>query len=151
MTKVWGPCTWFLFHTLAEKIKEEEFSNTKHKLLSIILNICNNLPCPECAQHAKNKFGSLYVNNIRTKRDLQLMLLSFHNFVNQRTGKPQFTEEQLDDKYKKAITSHVIQYFLQIWQKPNSNPRMLTNSFHKGQVLKDFISWWNENHRLFIS
>ena len=44
MTKVWGPCTWFLFHTLAEKIKEEEFTDAKHKLLSFIANICNNLP-----------------------------------------------------------------------------------------------------------
>ena len=39
--------------------------------------------------------------------------------------------------------------FIQIWQKPNSNPKMLTNSFHKGQVLKDFINWWNENYHLF--
>ena len=23
MTKAWGPCTWFVFHTLAEKIKED--------------------------------------------------------------------------------------------------------------------------------
>ena len=149
MTKVWGPCTWFLFHTLAEKIKEEEFINTKQKILSFIANICYNLPCPECAQHARSKIGTLNANNIKTKRDLQLMLLSFHNFVNQRTGKPQFTEKQLDEKYNKAITSHVIQYFLQIWQKPNPNPRMMTNSLHKGQVLKDFTSWWSDNYHLF--
>lgn len=149
MTKTWGPCTWFLFHTLAEKVKEEHFSATKEILLSLILRICNNLPCPDCAQHARSKIGTLNANNIKTKRDLQLMLLSFHNFVNQRTGKPQFTEEQLDEKYKKAITSHVIQYFLQIWQKPNPNPRMMTNSLHKGQVLKDFTSWWSDNYHLF--
>ena len=88
-----------------EKIKEEEFTDAKHKLLSFIANICNNLPCPECAQHARSKIGTLNANNIKTKRDLQLMLLSFHNFVNQRTGKPQFTEEQLDEKYKKELAA----------------------------------------------
>ena len=33
MTKSWGPCTWYLFHTLAEKIKEEEFYENKQGVI----------------------------------------------------------------------------------------------------------------------
>ena len=29
MTKTWGPPTWYLFHTLAEKIKDEHFNEMK--------------------------------------------------------------------------------------------------------------------------
>ena len=44
----WGEPTWFLLHTLSVKIKEEHFSQIKDELLSIINNICSNLPCPDC-------------------------------------------------------------------------------------------------------
>ena len=40
MTKYWGPSTWFLFHTLAEKIKDDKFPEMKLELLSIIRQIC---------------------------------------------------------------------------------------------------------------
>jgi hypothetical protein len=31
----WGPPTWFLFHTLAHKIKDEHFSKIKNELLVV--------------------------------------------------------------------------------------------------------------------
>ena len=150
MAKDWGPCTWYLFHTLAEKVKEEAFPELKQSLISMIKRICSNLPCPDCAGHAQQKMGTLNVNSIRSKRDLQLMLLSFHNEVNQRIKNPIFTEQQMDEKYKTAKMSSIVQYFVQIWQRPNPNPKLLTVNFHKGQVIKDFISWWNANHVHFL-
>jgi len=90
--------------------------------------------------------GTLNAINIRSKRDLQLMLLSFHNDVNGRTGKPLFSEQQLDEKYRTANTSQIIQYFVQIWQKPNTNSKMLTASFHKSNIIKDFMNWWKSNY-----
>ena len=56
---LWGEPTWFLFHTLAEKTKDNYFPTIKNELFSFIKKICNNLPCPECAQHA-----SRYVNGV---------------------------------------------------------------------------------------
>lgn len=149
MTNIWGPCTWYLFHTLAEKIKEDSFPIVGGQLLAIIKRICSNLPCPECAGHAQQKMGTLNNMNIRSKRDLQLMLLSFHNSVNDRLKKVQFTEQQLDDKYRTGKTGNIIQFFLQTWQKPNPNPKLLTSSLHKGNAIKEFINWWNANHKHF--
>ena len=146
MTRYWGPCTWYLFHTLAEKVKDEQFLKLKNGFISIIKRICSNLPCPECAEHAQHKLKSLNMNNILSKRDLQMMLLSFHNDVNKRVHHPVFTEQQMDEKYKTANTGHIIQYFLQTWQKPNSNPKLLTVSLHKNQAIKEFIRWWSTNH-----
>ena len=38
----WGEPIWFLFHTLAHKIKEKSFLIVKNELLNIIFLICNN-------------------------------------------------------------------------------------------------------------
>lgn len=149
MTRYWGPCTWYLFHTLAEKVKEDKFIFVKDSLINVIKRICSNLPCPECAGHAQHKLSFLNVKNIHTKRDLQLMLLSFHNDVNKRVGNPMFTQEQLDEKYKIANTMNIIKYFLQTWQKPNTNPKLLTSSLHKGRALQEFTRWWSTNHMYF--
>jgi len=149
MTKTWGPCTWFLFHTLAEKIKEEEFNNNKETLINLIIRICDNLPCPDCASHARQQMANLNSNTINTKEDLKLMLHSFHNIVNQRLNKPTFTIEELQIKYKTSITSNIVQYFLQIWSKKSHNPKLMTEDLHKSRVVVDFVNWWNKNHHLF--
>ena len=39
MAKEWGPCTWYLFHTLAEKVKNDSFLLVKDGLISIIKKI----------------------------------------------------------------------------------------------------------------
>jgi len=36
---LWGQPTWFLFHTLAEKVKEENFDKIKNDLFSFIKQI----------------------------------------------------------------------------------------------------------------
>lgn len=149
MSKEWGPCTWYLFHTLAEKIKEEHFVTLRMPLLNMISNICGSLPCPDCANHARQKMSSLNINNVKTKEDLKLMLLIFHNEVNIRNNKPIFNEADLNNKYSNANTNNIIQYFIQVWSKRNPNPKLLTVSFHKNQTLQNFINWWNINKQYF--
>jgi hypothetical protein len=149
MTKSWGPPTWYLFHTLAEKIKEDHFLEMKNEILSIIKRICSNLPCPDCAGHASQKLGSLNSDGILTKEDLKNVLLSFHNFVNQRLGTSQWNEEQLNEKYRLAKTQVIIQFFIQTWRKPNPNPRLISHNFYKDMVIKEFIGWWNIHNSKF--
>ena len=43
----WGEPTWYLFHTLAEKINDESFPTIREELLNVFYSICSNLPCPE--------------------------------------------------------------------------------------------------------
>ena len=47
-----GEAIWFLFHTLAEKIKEEHFQSNKYEMINMVKSICTNLPCPKCSDHA---------------------------------------------------------------------------------------------------
>ena len=149
MTKHWGPCTWILFHTLAEKVKEETFHLIKTELLNMIIAICHNLYCPECTAHAKNKLKTLRKDKILVKEDLKKVLWSFHNSVNVRTKKKIFTYEELNEKYKNEKLVNVINKFLEIWNMKNTNPNMIADNFHRKKVVSEFKKWIQVNKEKF--
>mgnify|MGYP003340913606 CR=1 FL=1 len=57
--------------TLAEKIKDENFANVGKQLIQFLILICRNLPCPECAQHAKEFWSKVKVQNINSREDFK--------------------------------------------------------------------------------
>ena len=67
----WGPSTWFFMHTLAAKIKESSFPLVGPNLIMFLIQISNNLPCPECSEHAKQFWSKVKTSNINNKTDLQ--------------------------------------------------------------------------------
>ena len=64
---VWGPATWTLFHTLAEKVKEEHFNEMLPDMLTMIKRICMNLPCPDCSAHAVQFMSKVTANQFDSK------------------------------------------------------------------------------------
>ena len=98
--EIWGPPVWTFFHTLAENINEEGFSNIKFSLFSFIKRICNYLPCPDCSHHAIHFLAKVNINKIVTKNDFKNMLYVFHNSVNKRKRKTLFNHANLE-KYKR--------------------------------------------------
>jgi hypothetical protein len=150
MTQVWGPCTWYLFHTLAEKIKEDRYNVVKLELINLIKQICRSLPCPDCAGHATSRLQKLNVNAIKNKTDFKTMLLDFHNDVNIKSKKTVFSMTQLNDMYSKANTGNIIQNFINIWSVKNRHPKLMANSLHKNIAVDNFIRWWHINHTHFM-
>ena len=152
---VWGPCVWYLFHTLAYKAVPENFAEVKTELIQYIQRICANLPCPECTQHATDfmKSNSRIIALITTKEQLHYFLVDFHNSVNVRKQKPAFTYEQANEKYKLAKTSEVVQYFFQIYGERSNggNLKMFTNGLHKKLLLSDFSAWMVHNYPKFYN
>ena len=57
----WGPSTWIFMHTLAANVKETSFPIIGPSLILILIQICNNLPCPECSQHAKQFWSKVNI------------------------------------------------------------------------------------------
>lgn len=145
----WGPATWTLFHTLAEKIKDENFNETKKELFSFIKRICFNLPCPDCAAHATQIISKVNSDSFATKEHLKMFLLNFHNSVNTRTGKRPFTVEEMNSRYSRANTFAVVPHFIHVFSHRVANVRLLINSFHKDLLIKDFIKWMRENASKF--
>jgi len=140
----WGKPTWFLFHTLAEKVIDSHFLDIRIGLLDVIYSICLNLPCPKCAEHAKEHLNGINFNTIRTKDDLKLLLFDFHNLVNIRKGYDIFHIEDLK-KYEFAITKNVIHNFLVEYNKKSKNIRYLADDLHRNRITSSLRKWFSDN------
>jgi hypothetical protein len=140
---------------LAYKAVPGDFAEIKADLIQYIQRICANLPCPECTQHATEYMAknSRILAQITTKEQLHYFLVDFHNVVNVRKQKPAFTYEQADEKYKRAKTSDVVQYFFKIYGERSNggNLKMFTNGFHKQLLLSDFSAWMVRNYGKFYN
>jgi len=145
----WGEPTWFLFHTLSVKIKEEEFARVKDDLLSMVYSICVNLPCPICSDHAKEYLKNINFRAIQNKTQLIDFFHQFHNTVNKRKQKESFPRDQVEDKYSKAYTQNIFLYFQQGFQDKSFNPKHISDQYIRQRVLSKFNEWFYKNAHAF--
>jgi hypothetical protein len=145
----WGEPTWFLFHTLAEKVKDEYFDEIRKELLDVIYTICVNLPCPTCASHATKYMNGVNYSTIRTKQQLKDMLFSFHNSVNERKNYPLFDYAKLDEKYSMANTINIIQNFMIFFKDKHASIHMIANDLHRNRIANILKQWFNEKMHYF--
>ena len=148
---LWGPPCWSIMHILATRIKEEDFENKKESLWFIINQICNNLPCPECRQHAVSLMRQTKKENVlKSKDNLEIFLFDFHNLVNKKKGLRLFTKEEYNLKYKKANIREVVINFINIFNASSRNNNLMMESFHRQNFIQKFIVWINGNKESFI-
>jgi len=141
----WGEPTWFLFHTLAEKVKDSDFQIIRKDLINIIYTICMNLPCPDCAKHATEYMNNINLNAIQTKTQLKDMLFVFHNTVNSRKGFSIFPREELDLKYSRANTINIIKNFIVHFENKNKSIRMISDDIYRARISDNLKQWLNQN------
>lgn len=141
--KDWGPPIWIFFHTIVEKIKEDKYAVVSQPLINYIIQICHNLPCNTCADHAKRFISKIEKNKLKTKRDLKNLLYVFHNTVNKRKDLPQFKYEDLD-KYKQVNLIQAYNNFAKAFNT-RGNMKLLTESFYRARILKDLKVWLMRN------
>jgi hypothetical protein len=144
---LWGPSTWTLFHTLSIQITEDGFSKIGQQLFMQIKSICNNLPCPICAGHAKEYFSRINVNNIKRKEDLQKLLWSFHNTVNRRKKKPLFNSFGLE-KYKQCKMVDVYNNFAKNYNTKGIMT-LMADSLQRTVTINNFKKWITNNYQYF--
>jgi hypothetical protein len=95
VNSVWGPPLWIALHSLAE-ITEDVV--VWEQLLAAVEA---TMPCPECKGHfaawriAHPLTSVVDVNGLTVSESVRSWLLALHNDVNRRTGKPEWTVEQL--------------------------------------------------------
>lgn len=145
----WGPPTWILFHTLAEKINENIFPTLMPELVLNIKKICTSLPCPECSQHAINFWKKINISGIRNKQDLKNMICLFHNIVNKRKNKPLFNNENLAALYSNNNIINVYNNFVAVYQT-HGNMQLLADSFQRKLILVGFKKWIMTNFNNFV-
>lgn len=148
----WGRATWYAFHILADRIDPAFFINNRLLFINHIKSICNNLPCPNCAHHARVFMSKVNERNIRNKNDLINMFFVFHNEVNKRIGHPQFKKENLKIYSKMNITK-VLEDFMRLYSKKYGNGLyggFYDSEWQRKQVIKNLTSWLRENWLQFI-
>jgi len=139
----WGPSTWIFMHTLAEKIKESSFPSIAPKLILVLIQICNNLPCPECSQHAREFWSKVKTVNIKSKTDLINLLFVFHNMVNKRKRLNAFKYENLEIYKTRNVVDTYNLFSRNFNTKGNMN--LINESFHRNMMLASLRRWLMAN------
>ncbi len=149
LKQLWGNACWYLFHTLAYKLKEGE-EHLIPNILQNIKNVCRNLPCPDCSEHAIKTLSHLRCDLIRRREDLIEVLRQFHNSVNKRIKEPQFSREEHDIKYESAVFDKIVANFLHVMSLNfPSNERAMIYTMQRKRMLNDVASFINQNRDSF--
>jgi hypothetical protein len=143
----WGPSTWMFMHTLAAKIKEDSFPLVGHQLIISIIQICYNLPCPECCQHAKMFWKNVNTTKLTTKQDLINVLFIFHNSVNQRKRQPLFKRENLNYYESRNVIETYNTFSKNFNTRGNMN--LINEEFHRKRMINVLKKWLITNIQHF--
>ena len=147
---LWGNATWFMMHTLAQKLKPE-YSSSAHVIVRQFENICRNLPCPDCAQHASQMFATANLGAVVDKESLIKFLFEFHNIINNRLGKQQLTLEQCQEKYTNGHTIPILQHFFAVLRSLRSHDRAMVHGFRRQQCIQQFATFIDHNMHFFYA
>lgn len=137
--KDWGNISWILMHSLAQKVTENKFINCKQILIRIIFDICSNLPCPDCREHAIKLLKTSNIHKISNKKQLISFLCEFHNIVNKKLKKPTKRIEEVEKQYSTAKLNMIVSIFFKVYNSVIYNEKMLADSFRRKIFLKKLL------------
>lgn len=142
----WGAPTWYILHTMAEKLRDDYFLQFRDDILDVVFTICTNLPCPECSDHAKNYLNNtVFYKNIRSRAELKEMLYNFHNYVNSRKKYQIFSHDELDKKYALANTKNIIENFMYFYQDRSKSVKLLATELYRARIIAQLKTWFQNN------
>ena len=146
--ELWGPPIWNLFHTLTEKISEDDYRLIGLELYGFIKQICNYLPCPECANHATRFLSGVKIETVSNKEGLRKIIFILHQNVNMRKQKKSFAYNDLEI-YKSKNIINVFNNFVNSFKSTTGNMKLLTDGFQRQMIVKDFRKWFLKNFKSF--
>ena len=146
--KEWGNATWYLIHTICFKLKPK-YENNCHLILQEIFNICENLPCPDCREHAMQTIQRTNYNIVKTREQLISYFWMFHNKVNEELDKPLISREESDALYKLSNTDNIVNYFSRIMSANMRIERAMLGTYRRQQAIKKFMNFYKVNREWF--
>ena len=146
---IWGPSCWMLFHTIIAKIKPEEFMKIRDGLFHNLRTISQNLPCPNCSNHAKHFFQRQRNLTFKTKHEMANFFWYFHNNVNSSKKKPTFPEDLSVYNTKQLRT--VYTDFLKNYTAKDNGLKMMSDTLHRKNIAKGFHQWMKINNKSFMN
>lgn len=143
MTKVWGPITWELLHTISYKINESYFLDNKKAVLMIILNILISLPCPECSDHSIQIY-KLNVKKIVNKKTFIEFIFLLHNAVNTKLKKRVESFEILKKYENIDIKNTIIKWYNTI-NALKGIPKLMAINMNNKIIRNNIMKFFKEN------
>jgi len=137
--EVWGPAVWRLFHTLSGRLSDATYNALSPQLFNQIVRICRFLPCPECSNDASNFLAKIKLSEIKNKEQFKNTFYLFHNWVNAKKRKPLFNYGNINI-YNQYRIIDVVNDFIAKYQT-KGNMKLLTESFQRQLIIKDFKKW----------
>jgi len=146
--EVWGPAVWGIFHTLAEKINDDNNVVLVQNVFGFIKRICVFLPCPECSKDATAYLQRVKQSELKNKQVLVNTLYMFHNYVNHKKKKKMFNYGDIV-KYKSANLLEVFNRFLGAYNT-TGNMNLIAESFQRKLIITDLKKWLFANIKSFM-
>lgn len=97
-TADWGPSAWKFLHTLTYAYPENPSLLEQTQAKNLFESLRYLLPCERCREHYEEEIA-INPPNTLTKKSLSSWLVQVHNSVNDRLGKPQFSQTEADLTY----------------------------------------------------
>lgn len=100
--EVFGPPLWFSLHNASAYYPTNASALHAERMKNIILGIPVLLPCETCKEHATNYIEEkkhLLSDICKTKETLFKFFVDFHNYVNERLGKPILSYKEAERIY----------------------------------------------------
>lgn len=132
-------------HVLAERADplwyDAPHSNLRAEILRIVSLVVHNLPCPDCAAHAREYWRSGESGKMLDRRDrLRRFLCDFHNSVNARLGRPMMDPQALAAHYAAVPLSTAAQRCLAVFGASGSG-RPAPDALQRNMALRELHTW----------
>lgn len=103
---IWGPNFWFCLHTITFNYPLEPKSEDKLNYYNFFFNLGKVLPCSYCRKNYQRNFKEMPIR-LNSRKELVCWLIDFHNEVNGKEGKRQYTYSEIlkiyENKFGKEI------------------------------------------------
>ena len=139
----WGNSTWFLFHGLATKITHQ-YPEEYKQILSLFIEICAHLPCPDCKTHAVHTNNTAKLKVINSNEKLKDYLWQFHNRVNRRLNKPYFSMDEYNKLYG-SVKIHMLINPFSSALTARVPAALMMESFHRKRVVGKIVDYIKRN------
>lgn len=103
----WGPALWRFLHASSFAFPEEPDALRRAQMLEFLRSVGRVLPCQTCREHYQEYLREhLNEQTTASREALVAWMVELHNSVNRRTGKREWSVEQVRRLYeKKGATS----------------------------------------------
>lgn len=97
----WGPALWRFLHASSFAYPDEPESHRKAQMLEFLKSVGKVLPCKTCRNHYVEYLQeNLTEEVVESKKSLSSWLVELHNSVNRRTGKKEWSYDEINRMYE---------------------------------------------------